>query len=144
MAGLDLRFNIPSNMLIVGPTSSGKTTWLKYLIQNRHEYFSEPPGALLLFHKESQKAYDIMETEMNQNTNSNNKFLTFKKYKKTPKSIEEMKEILDLYPRKLPKIVVFDDYLDEVGHVLKHMFTVLTHHYNCFTVSLYLKNLCFK
>ena len=135
MEGLDLRFNVPSNMLIVGPTSSGKTTWLKYLVQNRHEYFSEVPRALLLFHKEPQKAYDIMEADMNRDVFSN-KFLSFQKFRKTPKSIEEIKEILDSYPRKLPKIVVFDDYLDEVGDVLKHMFTVLTHHYNCFTILL--------
>ena len=29
-----------------------------------------------------------------------------------------------------------DDFLDEVGMVLKHFFTVLTHHYNCLTIFL--------
>ena len=43
MDGFDLRFSIPSNMLIVGPTSSGKTTWLKHLVVGRHEYFATPP-----------------------------------------------------------------------------------------------------
>ena len=35
--------------------------------------------------------------------------------------------MLDMLPEKAPKLVVFDDYLDEVGSVLKHFFTVLTH-----------------
>lgn len=136
MDGHDLRFNIPSNMLIVGPTSSGKTTWLKNLVEHRHIFFSVNPEALLLFHKEPQKAYNAIEKCMIEDKEPNTSFSPFRSFKAVPKSVEEMKEILDTYPRKLPKIIVFDDYLDEVGHVLKHMFTVLTHHYNCFTVIL--------
>ena len=137
MEGCDLRFKIPANMLIVGPTSSGKTTWLKNLILHRHNYFSVKPAVLLLFHKEPQKIYKTMEEYMNQDKKERNiSFSSFHAFNKIPQSIDEMKEILEAYPRKLPKIVVFDDYLDEVGHVLKHMFTVLTHHYNCFTVKI--------
>lgn len=142
MDGHDLRFNIPSNMLIVGPTSSGKTTWLKNLVEHRHIFFSVNPEALLLFHKEPQKAYNAIEKCMIEDKKPNTSFSPFRSFKAVPKSVEEMKEILDTYPRKLPKIIVFDDYLDEVGHVLKHMFTVLTHHYNCFTVILQF-NICF-
>ena len=47
MDGFDLRFSIPSNMVIVGPTSSGKTTWLKHLVVGRHEYFATPPETML-------------------------------------------------------------------------------------------------
>ena len=133
MDGHDLRFKIPSNMMVVGPTSSGKTTWLKNLVEHRHNYFSVDPEALLLFHKEPQAAYNDIEKNMREENKQNISFPSFRSFKTVPKSIEEMKEILDSYPRKSPKIIVFDDYLDEVGHVLKHMFTVLTHHYNCFT-----------
>ena len=76
-----------------------------------------------------------MEEYMNQDKKEQNiSFSSFRAFNQIPYSIDAMKEILEAYPRKLPKIIVFDDYLDEVGHVLKHMFTVLTHHYNCFTV----------
>ena len=136
MEGHDLRFRFPSNMLVVGPTSSGKTTWLKNLVEHRYNFFSSKPEALLLFHKEPQAAYSAIEKDMVEDKKPNISFPSFCSFKTVPKSIEEMKEILDTYPRKSPKIIVFDDYLDEVGHVLKHMFTVLTHHYNCFTIFL--------
>ena len=63
MDGFDLRFSIPSNMLIVGPTSSLKTTWLKHLVLGWHEYFATPPKTMLLFYKEPQKAYEYMEDD---------------------------------------------------------------------------------
>ena len=136
MDGFDLRFSIPSIMLIVGPTSSGKTTWLKHLVLGQHEYFANPPETMLLFYKELQKAYEYMEDDMNQDKRSNSRFPSFRKFKSIPNSIEELKDILESYPRKMPKSVVFDNYLDDVGQILKHFFTVLTHHYNCFTVFL--------
>ena len=139
MGGFNVQFNIPSNMLIVGPTSSGKTTWLKQLTQHRYNFFSETPQTMILFYKEPQKAYNDLETSMRFDEDGKEikkSFPTFSKFKEVPKSIEGVKDILETYPRKIPKIVVFDDYLDEVGSVLKHFFTVLTHHYNCFTVFL--------
>ena len=131
-SGFDIRFNIPSNLLAVGPTSSGKTSWMRKLIENKDIMFSPEPQCMLLFYKESQSAYDEMERRMN----ADQKEKSFFKYSSMPESVEEMKDILEVVPKQLPKIVVFDDYLDEVGHVLKHFFTVLTHHYNCFTVFL--------
>ena len=70
MNGFDLRFNIPSNMLVVGPTSSGKTMRLKHLVLRRHEYFATPPETMLLFYKEPQKAYQYMEDDMNEGRGS--------------------------------------------------------------------------
>ena len=130
--GFDTRFNIPSNLLAVGPTSCGKTSWLKKLVKNKDIMFSPVPKCMLLFYKESQQAYDDMEQEMNKNCEGN----SFHKFSSMPESIEEMKNVLEVVPKAQPKIVVFDDYLDEVGTVLKHFFTVLTHHYNCFTIFL--------
>ena len=136
MQGFDVRFQIPSNMLIVGPTSSGKTTWLQNLIKNKKDYFDTPPETMLLFYKEHQKAYDFMEDFMRKNATKKELFPVFKKYKTPPQNVEELKDIFHTYPKKIPKIVVFDDYLDEIGPALKHLFTVLTHHYNCFTIFL--------
>ncbi len=132
MSGFDTRFNIPSNLMVVGPTSCGKTSWLKKLVKDKDVFFSPAPRCMLLFFKESQQAYDEMERRMNANQEDR----SFYKFASVPNSVEEMKDILEMFPKNLPKIVVFDDYLDEVGQVLKHFFTVLTHHYNCFTVFL--------
>ena len=137
MEGYDARFQIPSNMMIVGPTSSGKTTWLKNLLKHKDQYFNVTPKIMLLFYKEHQSIYVEMEKIMNDGSNLKEKnFPVFKKYKKLPNSVEELKDIFITYPKSIPKIVIFDDYLDEVGPALKHLFTVLTHHYNCFTIFL--------
>ena len=88
MDGFDLRFNIPSNMLVVGLTSSGKTTWLKHLVLGQHEYFATPPETMLLFYKEPQKAYEYMEDDMNRDKRSNTRFPSFRKFKSIPNSIE--------------------------------------------------------
>ena len=136
MEGFDARFQIPSNMMIVGPTSSGKTTWLKNLIKHKKEYFNVEPKMMLLFYKEHQNIYNEMEKIMNDGKTDKENFPVFKKYRNPPKSVEELKEVFIAYLKIVPKIVVFDDYLDEVGAALKHLFTVLTHHHNCFTIFL--------
>ena len=136
MEGYDARFQIPSNMMIVGPTSSGKTTWLKNLLKHKKEYFNVEPQQMLLFYKEHQKIYDELEEIMKDGKNGRKEFPVFKKFIDAPKSVQELKEIFIAFPKSVPKIVVFDDHLDEVGPVLRHFFTVFTHHYNCFTVFL--------
>ena len=132
MSGFDLRFKLPSNLLAVGPTSCGKTSWLKKLVENREIMCSPVPECMILFYKESQPAYNDMERWMNDGVCKK----SFCKFSAIPESVEDMKDILEMFPKDLPKIVVFDDFLDEVGSVLKHFFTVLTHHYNCLTIFL--------
>ena len=51
MAGFDARFHIPSNLLAVGPTSCGKTTWLTHLVENKNHFFTTIPKSLFIFYK---------------------------------------------------------------------------------------------
>ena len=88
----------------------------------RPEYFATPPETMLLFYKEPQKAYEYMEDDINRGKRSNTRFPSFCKFKSIPNSIEELKDTLETYPRKMPKLVVFDDYLDDVAQILKHFF----------------------
>ena len=138
MEGYDARFQIPSNMMVVGPTSSGKTTWLKNLIKHKKEYFNVEPEALILFYSQHQKIYDEMENMMidGKSFSGRREFPVFKKYIGAPKSVDDLKQLLYEFPKKTAKIVVFDDQLDEIGPSVKHLFTVLTHHLNCFTIFL--------
>ena len=59
---------------------------------------------------------------MNRGIGSDTRFPSICKFKNIPYSIEELKDILESYPRKMPKLIVFDDYLDDVGQILKHFF----------------------
>lgn len=134
MSGFDARFKLPANLLAVGPTSCGKTTWLRELIKNKDQYLWPKPKSMFLFYKEWQKNYDDMEKTM-MNTRGGHT-TSFYKYSSVPDTIEEMKDILEQVARTEPKIIVFDDYLEDINSVMTHFFTVLTHHYHCFTVFL--------
>ena len=79
------------------------------------------------------KKYQDMEKMMSTKERATKSFF---KYSSVPDSIEDIKDILEQVPRNEPKIVVFDDYLEDINSVMSHFFTVLTHHYNCFTVFL--------
>ena len=104
MKGFDLRFQIPSNMMLVGPTSSGKTTWLKNLVKYKDSLFASAPKSMLLFYKEHQKVYDEMEKLMNEGKKGGN-LPVFKKYKNPPKSIEDLKEIFSTFSKKHQKLL---------------------------------------
>ena len=75
--GFDIRFFLPSNMLVVGPTSSGKTSRLKKLVENHQIMVSKVPKYIILFYKEWQNAYKDMEQEINRNPNGNRFFFFF-------------------------------------------------------------------
>ena len=96
--GFDARFFLPSNMLAVGPTSSGKTSWLKRLVENREIMFSEVPKYMLLFYKEWQNAYEDVEQKMNQDRNEN----CFLNFASIPTTVEEVKDILEMLPKSAP------------------------------------------
>ena len=144
--GFDVRFFLPSNMMAVGPTSSGKTSWLKRLVENRQLMFPEEPQYMILFYKEWQNAYEDMEQKINQGRDENRFF----KFDSMPTTVEEIKDILEMLPKKAPKLVVFDDYLDEVGPVLKHFFlrssltTITASPFSCVKIYLMQKKTNFE
>ena len=45
----DPRLRVPGNMQIVGPSLSGKTTWLYRLVRDAPMYFRRADGALVFF-----------------------------------------------------------------------------------------------
>ena len=74
---------------------------------------------------------------MNQDQNENR----FLKFASIPTTVEEIKDILEMLPKKAPKLVVFDDYLDKVGSVLKHflwssLITTIASPFSCVRIYL--------
>ena len=56
-------FRHPFTMLLAGPTSCGKTTWMKHLLQQAESMITSPPEKILWFYKRWQPAYtDLQET----------------------------------------------------------------------------------
>ena len=56
-------FRHPFTMLLAEPTSCGKTTWMKHLLQEAESMITPPPEKILWFYKRWQPAYtDLQET----------------------------------------------------------------------------------
>ena len=56
-----LKFICPMNMVCSGSTSSGKTSWLYRLLQNKNEVFDRSSGKILYCYGVWQSLYDEME-----------------------------------------------------------------------------------
>lgn len=55
----DLRFKVPFNMIVCGPTQSGKTTLVKELIKHKDKLFDRPPQRIIYcYGSEWQKVFN--------------------------------------------------------------------------------------
>ena len=106
MEGFDIRFQVPSNMIIMGPTSSGKTTWLKNLIQHKNTYFATEPKIMILFYKEHQKRLWWDGKIINDGKTEDQNFPVFKNTKICPRALKSWRKSW-LSIQKNPEIVVF-------------------------------------
>ena len=92
------------------------------LVENRDIICSPVPESMILFYKESQPPTPIWIGGWTTTIDDREK--RFCKFSLMPESIEDKKDILEIFTRDLPKIVVFVNFLDEVGLVLKQFFLV--------------------
>jgi len=56
-----LKFETPANYLIAGCSQSGKSTWIKSLIEHREELFKSPPVEIKYIYNTWQPLFDEME-----------------------------------------------------------------------------------
>ena len=56
----DLRFQVPSNILLTGPSQSGKTSFLKRLLLASATIFSKKPQKVFYFYSARQPIIDEM------------------------------------------------------------------------------------
>ena len=54
-------FQSPTTMILSGTTGSGKTTWLKKLLEERHKMFSKTPTRILYYYGVWQPMFSDME-----------------------------------------------------------------------------------
>lgn len=60
LANLDLRLKCPFTMMVSGPSSSGKSTFVKELVLRRSVLYNEKPGKVFWFYKVYQDMYNEM------------------------------------------------------------------------------------
>ena len=120
----DLRLKVPFNMIVSGPTQSGKTTLVKKMIRFKNDMFDRPPKHIVYcYGSEWQKTFDDMKR------NDKVHFIS---------GIPE-KGISTLFPEHLrPGLIILDDLMNVVKDSDKvvQLFTKGTHH--CDVCAIYI------
>ena len=115
-------FRHPFTMLLAGPTSCGKTTWMKHLLQQAESMITPPPEKILWFYKRWQPAYtDLQETVPH---------------------IEFVQGIEQRTPDGQPTLYIYDDLMKDTTKNVDvcEMYTEGSHHCNLSVICL-LQNL---
>ena len=111
--GNELKLKVPFRMVIVGPSSSGKTSLTARIIRHRDEIFTKPPTTIILVYSEFQALYERLENE-------HGVILT-----------------RDL-PDELPEngLLILDDLMLSLGKEIVSIFVKRSHHANCSVIYL--------
>ena len=59
----DITLKAPMSLLLVGPSSAGKTFWMVRLLRERHELITDCPKHIVLFYHNDQPLYKLMLEE---------------------------------------------------------------------------------
>jgi len=113
---MDASLNHKSAMLVIGPTMSGKTTFVEQLIANRITLYDRPQERILWFTGSNyEQAEDAPEK--------------FTIYNNLPESFD-MVQPFDM--------VVLDDLMNEMQHskTVSNLFTRMVHHTPCTVISI--------
>jgi len=109
---MDLKFQHPCTALIVGGTGAGKTHFMKKLIENRTDMFNTPFESIIFYYSEWQPLYQDLP------------FVDFR---------QELPLMEDHPPGQGPKLIVIDDFMDEIKKHNKELlkfFIKGSHHRN--------------
>ena len=106
---MDVRFHMGSNMIMAGPTDSGKSSYVVNLIKNSHIFFDKPPERVYWHYGVHTKMHDELK-EM---------------------GVTMRREISDDFEKLPPNsLIVIDDLMEEVKNstAATRLFTGLAHH----------------
>ncbi len=108
----------PTTIMISGCTSSGKTTWVKRVLEHKEDLFDSPPPHRVLYcYAEWQPLFDDMKDTM--------KYVIFHQGLPTRDDIEELAD-------GKHHLVVLDDLMADIvkDETIQHLFTRGSHHKN--------------
>ena len=131
MQNIDLRLKCPFTMLVSGPSSSGKTTFVSNLLEKKIAAFNKTGGEIYWFYKVKQEVFE----------NSFNIPIQFETQMVTMNWIEEN----NVSPNST---IVIDDMALEATEDTAKLFSVGSHHYNINIIflcqNLFTKNQYFR
>lgn len=119
----DCRLMTPFNMMISGPTQSGKTTFACNLLKSAEDLFLKKPDYVLLYYMEEQSKYDHMMEKGLIHEMVNLSTIDDLSYQETQEKVLPFKN-------GNGSMVIFDDTISEINKDCERMFTTLGHHTN--------------
>lgn len=108
---METHFRHPFTGIVAGPTGSGKSSWIKQLLKNKHKIIPTP-DAIYWCYSEWQPLYEtITDAQVN---------ILF---------IEGLIDV-DRLDTKLNNLIIIDDLMDEKDESVTNLFTKTSHHRN--------------
>lgn len=117
---MDLKFRHPFTCIVSGPTKSGKTTFVRKLLSNLHNFVYPPPEKIWWFYGEDYEPIN------------NVTYL---------KGVPDLNLVKQFSPR--PQLIIIDDLMQETGSNVSSLFTRGCHHWNVSVIYI-VQHLFFK
>lgn len=119
----DLRFISPFNKIISGSSQTGKTHYIKKLLEHKASLMTNPPKKVFLFYKLKQDVYNEMVSSnlVDELIDVSSQFPT----------LDEIYEMLRPYKDEGGSLMIFDDILSDITKDFQQMFCNASHHLNC-------------
>lgn len=124
----DARLNCPFNLLVSGPSKSGKTTFVSNLLKISAEKFDNPPDYVILYYANTQPLYqELFDLKLvNEMINFND----------AEPSYQEIYDKVEPYKDRNGSLIIFDDTLTDIKSGFEKVFQVLGHHTKCSLIYL--------
>ena len=119
----DCRLTQPFNMLVSGPSKSGKTTFISNVMKVMDDMFHNKPKHIILYYANIQPLYnELFESKLiNEMINFND----------TEPTYEDIFNKVEPYKNDNGSLIIFDDTLSDIKPGFEKVFQVLGHHTNC-------------
>jgi len=136
----DCTLKHPFNMLVSGPSKSGKTTFVSKLLKVGHDMFNNYPERVILYYATDQPVYqELYESGLI------HKMFNFKD---SAHNYNEIHEEVAPFKDGNGSLVIFDDTLTDIKSGFEKIFQVLGHHTKCsliyITQNLFYNNNTFR
>ena len=115
-----VKFHQPSNILVSGPSQTGKSSFIYRLIKNKHLLFTSVPKSVFYVYPSQHPLLDKMIEEK----------LVDKVLTSLPENVESLEKLLTKHKAD-GSILVIDDALTQLRPYLPQLFEVLSHRANC-------------
>lgn len=124
----DIRLKSSFNLMVVGPTRSGKTSWVKNLLTLGDQLMTDKPVRVFLFYKMMQDMYiEMKETELVHELVNVSKEMP---------TLDDIEIMVSPFRDIGGSMIIFDDCMSDINTDFENLFCNLSHHMNCSIIFL--------